>query len=236
VSTKETVLVVDDEQHIIELIEFNLRKEGYTVVTVQSGESALEAAVDSAPSLIVLDLMLPGIDGLTVCRKLKADPDTASIPIIMLTARSDDADVVTGLELGADDYLTKPFSPRVLVARIRAVLRRRGESETDSGSGTARVGALSIDRERREAECAGVELRLSTTEFEILWLLATHPGIVFTRTRIIDAVRGEDYAITERAVDVQILGLRRRLGEYGKAIETVRGVGYRLSRDALRGE
>ena len=229
---QETVLVVDDEQHINELIDFNLRKEGFTVVTVQSGESALNAALEHKPVLIVLDLMLPGIDGLTVCRKLKADPETASTPIVMLTARSDDADVVTGLELGADDYLTKPFSPRVLVARIRAVLRRKRESESSQKTDVARIGSLSVDRERHEVRCGTRDLHLSATEFEILWLFANHPGIVFTRTRIIDAVRGEDYAVTERTVDVQILGLRRKLREYGKAIETVRGVGYRLAHDA----
>ncbi|MFP3959895.1 MAG: response regulator [Spirochaetaceae bacterium] len=229
-SPAETILVVDDETDILELITYNLETHGYTVVTVQSGEEALRRVNDTEPDLIVLDLMLPGQDGLSVCRALKADPATAAIPILMLTAKSEDSDVVRGLELGADDYLTKPFSPKVLVARIRAVLRRRSERGELGAAKSIRAGKLLIDRNRHEVRTDdGKKIDLSSTEFEILWFLASHPTWVFSRAKIIDAIRGEDYAVTERAVDVQILGLRRKLGTYGSYIQTVRGVGYRLS-------
>ena len=230
----DSVLVVDDEVDILELITYNLSKEGFEVIAVETGEAALEHARRNAPALIVLDLMLPGLDGLTVCKQLKREPATAGIPILMLTAKSEDSDVVAGLELGADDYLTKPFSPRVLVARIRAVLRRRAEQGAPNGhAGAQRIeaGSIVIDRNRHEVLCGGNEVTLSATEFAILWFLASHPSWVFSRTQIIDAIRGEDYAVTERAVDVQILGLRRKLGEYGRYVETVRGVGYRLNPD-----
>ncbi|MFP4011993.1 MAG: response regulator [Spirochaetaceae bacterium] len=229
-SATETILVVDDETDILELITYNLETHGYTVVTVQSGEEALRRVGNTEPDLIVLDLMLPGQDGLSVCKALKADPATAAIPILMLTAKSEDSDVVRGLELGADDYLTKPFSPKVLVARIRAILRRRSERGELGAAKSIRVGKLLIDRNRHEVRTDdGKKIDLSSTEFEILWFLASHPTWVFSRAKIIDAIRGEDYAVTERAVDVQILGLRRKLGTYGSYIQTVRGVGYRLS-------
>lgn len=226
---KETILVVDDEVDILELIRYNLVKEGYSVVAVETGEEALRRVNESLPDLVVLDLMLPGQDGLSVCKRLKSDAATAAVPILMLTAKSEDSDVVAGLELGADDYLTKPFSPRVLIARIRAVLRRRDERSEGTAVQTMRVGELAIDRNRHEVVCGNRKVDLSATEFAILWFLASHPKWVFSRTKIIDAIRGEDYAVTERAVDVQILGLRRKLGEYGSYIQTVRGVGYRLS-------
>jgi len=232
VKTADSVLVVDDEVDILELIKYNLAKDGFEVVTVETGEAALEQVRKKPPALIVLDLMLPGLDGLTVCKQLKRHPSTAGIPILMLTAKSEDSDVVAGLELGADDYLTKPFSPRVLIARIRAVLRRRAEQNGQHGQATpARIeaGPIVIDRNRHEVLCDGSEVTLSATEFAILWFLASHPSWVFSRTQIIDAIRGDDYAVTERAVDVQILGLRRKLGEYGRYVETVRGVGYRLT-------
>ncbi|MFP4638547.1 MAG: response regulator [Spirochaetaceae bacterium] len=229
-SATETILVVDDETDILELITYNLETHGYTVVTVQSGEEALRRVGNTEPDLIVLDLMLPGQDGLSVCKALKADPATAAIPILMLTAKSEDSDVVRGLELGADDYLTKPFSPKVLVARIRAVLRRRSERGELGAAKSIRAGKLLIDRNRHEVRTDdGKKIDLSSTEFEILWFLASHPTWVFSRAKIIDAIRGEDYAVTERAVDVQILGLRRKLETYGSYIQTVRGVGYRLS-------
>ncbi len=226
---RQHILVVDDETDILELISYNLRREGFDVSTVETGEAALKFLENTSPSMIVLDLMLPGVDGLSVCRRLKSADSTASIPVLMLTAKSEDSDVVTGLELGADDYLTKPFSPRVLVARIRAILRRRVESGQAPAGTSVTVGSLSIDRARRHVRCDGKDLNLSATEFDILWFLALNPGWVYTRTQIIDAVRGADYAVTERSVDVQILGLRRKLGDMGSCIETVRGVGYRLN-------
>ncbi|TVQ23845.1 MAG: DNA-binding response regulator [Spirochaetaceae bacterium] len=223
------ILVVDDETDILELIAYNLRREKFDVSTVETGEDAIRFIAETPPALVVLDLMLPGLDGLSVCRKLKQEKRSADIPILMLTAKSEDADVVKGLELGADDYLTKPFSPRVLVARIRAILRRRSETGAQPAGTSVSVGEIHIDRARRHVRCGKHDLQLSATEFDILWFLALNPGWVYARTQIIDAVRGADYAVTERSVDVQILGLRRKLGEHGAMIETVRGVGYRLN-------
>ena len=177
--------------------------------------------------MIVLDLMLPGVDGLDVCKILKHDPLTSSIPVIMLTAKSEEADIIVGLELGADDYITKPFSPRILSARIKAVLRRRQREDHD-GSSAITIGELHIDPSRYEVSVQGMQVQLTTTEFGILLYLARRPGWVFTRYQIIDAVKGEDYIVTDRAVDVQIVSLRKKLGALGHLIETVRGVGYRF--------
>jgi two-component system, OmpR family, alkaline phosphatase synthesis response regulator PhoP len=224
---KERILVVDDEEDILELVRYNLTKDGYKVTCVASGEAALASAKDQVPDLVVLDLMLPGVDGLDVCRALKADAKTAHVPIVMLTAKGEEADIVTGLELGADDYMTKPFSPRVLLARIRSVLRKTSRAEGDDHE-VVQVHDLVINPGRREVLYKGKGIDLTYTEFGILHLLARRPGWVFTRYQIIDGVRGEDYAVTDRSVDVQIAGLRKKLGSAGKYIETVRGVGYRF--------
>jgi two-component system, OmpR family, alkaline phosphatase synthesis response regulator PhoP len=224
---KERILVVDDEEDLRELLRYNLTKEGYRVVCVASGEEALRAIRTQPPDLIVLDLMLPGVDGLEVCRTLRSSVSTASIPIVMLTARGEDADIVTGLELGADDYITKPFSPRVLSARMKAVLRRKPRQARDEFSAIA-VHDLLIDPARHEVLVNRQPVALTATEFGILHFLARRPGWVFTRDQIISAVRGDDYAVTERSVDVQIVGLRKKLGSAGNCIETVRGIGYRF--------
>lgn len=224
---KEKILVVDDEEDIRELVRYNLEKEGYVVDCVLSGEQALRPAREERPDLILLDLMLPGLDGLDVCRQLKSSPVTGIIPVIMLTAKGEDADVVSGLELGAEDYIIKPFSPRVLLARVKVVLRRR-RSPSSEDSPVVRVHDLSIDPERHEALSEGKPVGLTATEFKILHFLARRPGRVFSRDYIISAVRGDDYAVTERSVDVQIVSLRKKLGKSGDAIETVRGVGYRI--------
>lgn len=224
---KERILVVDDEEDILELVRFNLAREGYPIICTTSGEESLKIAQKEHPDLIVLDLMLPGIDGLDVAKALKNDIKTRDIPIIMLTAKGEEADIVTGLELGADDYVTKPFSPRVLVARVRAVLRR-GASEGVGDESVLKVHNLLIHPGRREVLVNGEQTQLTYTEFGILNFLATRPGWVFTRSQIVDAVRGDDYPVTERSVDVQIVGLRKKLGPSGKYIETVRGVGYRF--------
>ncbi|MFP4329403.1 MAG: response regulator [Spirochaetaceae bacterium] len=225
---EEKILVVDDEADILELIRYNLQKEGFRVTTVKTGEEGLRVAKEQKPDAVVLDLMLPGLDGLSVCNRLKRDEATRGIPVIMLTAKAEDSDIVTGLELGADDYVTKPFSPKVLSARIRAVLRRTLESETLLKENVITVQGITIDSSRHEVSVEGKILPLSPTEFSILEHLARSPGWVFSRTRIIDAVKGKDYPVTERSVDVQILGLRKKLGEAGRCIETVRGVGYRM--------
>lgn len=229
--SKEQILVIEDEEDILALVHYNLTKEGFRVATATSGEDGLAAARSQLPELILLDLMLPGIDGLEVCRALKRAPETAAVPIVMMTAKGEEADVVAGLELGADDYVTKPFSPRVLLARVRAVLRRRSEAAApnkNEGEGTITVGGLVIHPGRNEVLADGTPVELTFTEFRVLHLLASRPGWVFTRYQIVNAVRGEDYAVTDRAVDVQIVGLRKKLGPCGKAIETVRGVGYRF--------
>ncbi|OEU79000.1 MAG: DNA-binding response regulator [Desulfobacterales bacterium S5133MH4] len=224
---KEKILVVDDEEDILELVRFNLSREGYEVSRATSGEEALRLVRSEMPGLIVLDLMLPGIDGLEVTRCLKNEHNTKNTPIVMLTAKGEEADIVTGLELGADDYITKPFSPRILVARVKAVLRRKVEQSRDETS-ALRIHDLVINPGRHEVLVSGKPIELTFTEFGILNYLARRPGWVFTRFQIVDAVRGEDYPVTDRSVDVQIVGLRRKLGPCGKYIETVRGVGYRF--------
>ncbi|HKK47970.1 MAG TPA: response regulator [Alkalispirochaeta sp.] len=223
----QTILVVDDEVDIQELVRYNLQKEGYTVHTVGTGEAALTAVEQIHPAAIVLDLMLPGIDGIQVCNRLKKQDHTQEIPVIMLTAKTEDADMVAGLEMGADDYITKPFSPKVLIARLRAVMRRTEAADTPV-SGTLAVHGVTIDISRHEVYCGDTETALSATEFAILAFLMTNPGWVFSRTQIIDAVHGKDYPVTERSVDVQILGLRKKLESCGSLVETVRGVGYRF--------
>jgi two-component system alkaline phosphatase synthesis response regulator PhoP len=219
--------VVEDEEDLLELISFNLKKEGYRVSTAADGEEAIQRAKAQLPELIVLDLLLPRVDGLSVCKTLKADPLTAQIPIVMLTAKSEEADVVSGLELGADDYITKPFSPRVLIARLRSVLRRRSQQEVDD-SAALRVRELVIHPGRHEVLIGTDPIELTFTEFRLLHFLARRPGWAFSRAQIVDAVKGEDYPVTERSVDVQIVGLRKKLGSLGSYIETVRGVGYRF--------
>ncbi|MBW2368482.1 MAG: response regulator transcription factor [Deltaproteobacteria bacterium] len=225
--TKETILVVDDEEDILELIRYNLSREGYEIVCAESGEKALEHAQSKVPDLIVLDLMLPGQDGLEVAKKLKNSPKSKHVPIIMLTAKGEEADIVTGLELGADDYVTKPFSPRILLARIKVILRRHAKP-TEGEDETIRVHELTIHPGRREVLADGQVIDLTYTEFQILSCLAKRPGWVLTRSQIVDAVRGGDYPVTDRSVDVQIVGIRKKLGPYGKYIQTVRGVGYRF--------
>jgi len=223
---KATILVVDDEEDIRELVQLHLSREGFKVVLAETGEQALKLVQAQPPGLVVLDLMLPGVDGLEVCKRMKADPRTQKVPIVMLTAKGEEADIVTGLELGADDYMTKPFSGKVLVARIRRILRRKRE-ETD-GEGVVEIHDLVIDPARHEILIEGKPIELTLTEFNILHTLAGRPGRVFTRYQIVDAIHGDDYLVTDRAIDVQIVSLRKKLGPYAKYIETVRGVGYRF--------
>ena len=224
---KEHILVIEDEEDILALIHYNLVKDGYRVSCAGTGEAGLQLARRERPDLILLDLMLPGIDGLEVCRALRKDEATLNIPVVMITARGEEADIVAGLEMGADDYVTKPFSPRVLISRVRAVLRRQKKGSDDAAE-VLRIGDLAIHPGRNEVLVAGEPVELTFTEFRVLHFLAGRPGWVFTRYQIVNAVRGEDYAVTERAVDVQIVGLRKKLGPCGGYIETVRGVGYRF--------
>lgn len=224
---RHQVLVVEDESDILELIRYNLSKEGYAVETAATGEQALLAARRRQPDVVLLDLMLPGVDGLDVCRTLKSDPRTNRVPIIMVTAKGEDVDVVTGLEVGADDYLTKPFSPKVLLARVRAILRR-SKAVTVDETELVRIHELNIDPGRHEVTVNNHPVDLTYTEFRILHLLARRPGWVFARAQIVEAVRGEEYPVTDRSVDVHMVSLRRKLGDAGRYVETVRGVGYRF--------
>lgn len=224
---KENILVVEDEEDLLELVRYNLAKEGYIVLGVTTGEDALRIARTRPFDMAILDLMLPGVDGLEVCKTLKNNPKTQQMPIIMLTAKGEEADIVTGLELGADDYVTKPFSPRVLLARMKAVFRRRNETPQEDDK-PVHIHDMVIHPGRHEVVIDGKRVDLTFTEFKVIHFLARRPGWVFTRYQIVDSVHGEDYAVTERSVDVQIVGLRKKLGDAGKYIETVRGVGYRF--------
>jgi len=224
----QRILVVDDEEDLLELVRYNLSKEGFQVRCVATGEAAIQEARSYLPDVILLDLMLPSVDGLVVCKTLKSHPQTQHIPIVMLTAKTEEADVVSGLELGADDYITKPFSPRVLLARIRAVLRRKVKQSQDEDVSTIQVHDMVIHPGRHEVLLRGRPVDLTFTEFRLLQFLARKPGWAFSRGQIVDAVKGEDYPVTERSVDVQVAGLRKKMGDLGRYIETVRGVGYRF--------
>ena len=223
----ELILVIEDEEDIRELIRYNLEKDGYRVMSANSGEEGLLSVRNSPPDLVVLDLMLPGIDGLQVCREMKADPVLKSVPIVMVTARGEEPDVVSGLELGADDYISKPFSPKVLLARVKTVLRRQQTGGVDLQS-IVRHERLLVNPQRREVAIDNERIELTNTEFKLLHFLIRQPGIVFTRDQIVEGVHGDDYPVTDRSVDVQVVGLRKKLLEYGACIETVRGVGYRF--------
>lgn len=225
---KETILVVDDEEDIIELIKYNLKNEGYAILIALTGEEALKIAKKSQPDLIVLDLMLPGIDGLEVTKHLKNNEATQEIPIVMLTAKGEESDIITGLELGANDYISKPFSPKVLVARIRAILRRRRKNSPGTVDRIKQEGDMIIDQARHLVTVEGNPLDLTLSEFGLLSFLADKKGWVFTRGQIVDAIRGENYAVTERTIDVMMVGLRKKLKNHSSLIETVRGVGYRF--------
>jgi two-component system alkaline phosphatase synthesis response regulator PhoP len=221
------VLIVDDEEEILQLIEYHALKSGYACTRAMTGVEAVRSARLLLPDLVVLDLMLPGTDGLQVCSMLKADVKTRHIPVVMLTAKGTEADVIRGLEAGADDYIVKPFSPQILMARIGAVLRRapkKGQDEAD----LVRIHAMVIHPGRHEVLLDGKPVDLSRTEFTLLHFLARRPGWVFTRSQIVDALHGPGYPVTDRAVDVQIVGLRKKLGTYESYIETIRGVGYRF--------
>jgi len=222
------ILVVEDDLALQELLLFNLQKDGWEVVLADSGEDALLKVVDLLPDMIILDLMLPGVDGKQVCQQVRRYPKTSSIPIIMISALGQDQDVVGGLDMGADDYLVKPFSPDVLLARIDAVLRRCDERPDDTGPAPISIHNLDIDPLCFTVKVDGESMMLTHTDFLILQLLASEPGRVFTRRQIIDAAHDKDVSISERSVDVQIVGLRRKIGKAGRFIETVRGVGYRM--------
>ena len=222
------ILTIEDEPDIRELISFNLKKNGFSTISAENGELAISVAREQLPDLILLDLMLPGIHGLDVCRILKTDPTTKNIPIIMLTALGQEENIIKGLETGADDYITKPFSLQVLNARIKSVLRRYETKKHHENGKTIIINGIHIIPRKRSVSINDIKITLTFTEFQILYLLASHPGWVFTRYQIINKIRGENHPVTDRSVDFQIVGLRKKMGDKGKIIETIRGVGYRF--------
>lgn len=223
---KGIILVIDDEKDLIELVRYNLEKEGYAVIGAADGEAGLGLAGREKPDLVVIDLMLPGMDGLEVCRRLRQEPLTAQIPVLMLTARSSEADRIIGLELGADDYMTKPFSPRELAARVKAILRRSAGFRPEGA--VIRQGDLVIDPASHEVRCGHKLLDLTATEYRLLQFLSTHPGFVYSRSALIDGALGRDITVLERTIDVHIMSLRKKLGKCGAWIETIRGFGYKF--------
>ena len=228
---KGRILIVDDEEDILSLVEYNLKKEGYRTIGVKTGEAALQLVEEETPDLIILDLMLPEMDGLEVCRILKSNENTSDIPIIMLTAKGEETDIVVGLEIGADDYVTKPFSPRVLLARTKALLRRKTKEPISKE--IIQVENLVIDTGKYLVTIEGKPISLTSTEFNLLRFLAQHRGKVFTRNQLLDNVWKDETFVIDRTVDVHIRSLRKKLGSAANLIETVRGVGYRL---AMRSE
>ena len=233
--SKRRLVIVEDEAEIAELVQFHVQREGFSADIIHSGRVALESIRNNPPDLVVLDLMLPDVDGLEVCRRLKWDAATRDIPVLILSAKGEEADVVTGLELGADDYVTKPFSPRVLMARIKTITRRADSTpdRTTAAEQPGRIalagGLLVIDPGRHKVTIHGEEIDLTLTEFSLLHYLAQRPGFVRTRDQIIAAVHGKSTVLSSRTIDVHVTALRRKLGELASIIETVRGVGYRVA-------
>ena len=232
---KKTILVVEDDEDIQQLVGYNLIKAGFLVEYGDSGEQAMETIRNQTPDLILLDLMLPGMDGTELCRIIRSDSRLSELPIIMLTAKGEESDIISGLDHGADDYVTKPFSPKILISRVKAVLRRKARDSavqpSDPGN-VIKINDLVIDPGRYEVKIAGKPVSLTPTEFGILQLLSKKAGWVFTRQQIIDEVRGYDYLVTPRTIDVQVFSLRKKMGDAGRKIETVRGIGYRFNDSA----
>lgn len=226
--TKEVILIIEDDPEIQELLSHSLSKEGWKLLQAKTGEEGLKILKTKKVSCILLDIMLPGMDGLKVLKKIKEIEQCRNIPVIMTTAKGEEADIVTGLELGADDYVVKPYSPKVLIARIRAGLRRLEENSSPASASFWQQGELKLDAARHAAYYGDKQLDLFATEFALLKHFLSNPEIVFSRNQIIAAIHGQDYPVTDRSVDVQILGLRKKLGEAGDMIETIRGVGYRF--------
>jgi two-component system phosphate regulon response regulator PhoB len=227
-AAKAVILIIEDDPGIQELLSFAMSREGWKLVQVKTGEEGLEKLKKEPANCVLLDIMLPGMDGLKVLKKIKEIEQCRNVPVIMTTAKGEEADIVTGLELGADDYVVKPYSPKVLIARIRAGLRRQEEGGVRKKALAWQQGKLKLDAARHEAFCGDKPLDLYATEFALLRHFISHPDMVFSRNQIITAIKGPDYPVTDRSVDVQILGLRKKLGEAGDMIETIRGVGYRF--------
>jgi DNA-binding response OmpR family regulator len=224
---KATILVIEDDKDIVELVRYNLEREGFRVLDAGDGEQGLAAAVRNKPDLVVLDLMLPGVDGLEVCRRIRSHDELRGTPVVILTAKGEESDIVIGLELGADDYLAKPFSPRELVARLKAVLRRAIRAEEAGDRSRIELGDVVLDSQRYEVTVADKLVPLTRAEFRLLWALARRPGRVFPRDELIDKITAGESYIIDRNVDVHISSIRRKLGKAGDLIATVRGIGYK---------
>ena len=224
----KNIVVIEDEPDILEVLNYNLKREGYSVFTSMDGAGGLTLIQSKMPDLVLLDLMLPGMDGLDICRHLKNDQRTRHIAIVMVTAKGTESDVVLGLELGADDYITKPFSPRELVARVSAVLRRANNNYPHSQSDCLRFDGLNIDARKHQVSLHGTEVKFTATEFRILYYLASHPGQVFSRDQILDRALGTGTIVVDRNIDVHIRAVRKKLADEQEFIETIRGVGYRF--------
>jgi DNA-binding response OmpR family regulator len=233
---KRTILVVDDERDLVDLIAYNLTRHGYGVLTAIDGNDALDIATRELPDLIILDLMMPGMEGTEVARRLKSDSRTSQIPVVMLTAKGEETDVVVGLTIGADDYVTKPFSMKILLARISTVLRRNEPAPVLVGAGgpagtdgtALKAGPLTIDTARHEVTVGGEPVKLTLTEFKLLSALVGARGRVLTRDQLMDKAMGTDVFVTDRAIDVHVTAIRKKLGKANWLVHTVRGVGYRL--------
>ena len=223
---KETILVVEDDPDIVELLEYSLEREGYKVLAASDGEKGLSEARRRKPALVLLDLMLPGLDGLSICRALKEDGATKDIPVMMLTAKGEESDVVVGREFGADDYVRKPFSPRELIARIRAVMRR--SQPAPAVRSRIELGSVTLDKERHEVSVDDVPVTFTRSEFRLLWRLAKHPGRVYSRDELVESLTDGEAVILDRNIDVHVSSIRKKLGEHGGIVVTVRGVGYKV--------
>jgi len=230
---KPTIVVIEDEPDLLEVLQYNLAREGFQVEGATDGEEGLALITKSRPDLVLLDLMLPVIDGLEICRRVRYDSATRSVPIIMVSAKGEESDVILGLELGADDYVTKPFSPRELIARVRSVLRRGRSSSGAQVDSPVTINGVSIDPTRHEVTVDRSPVEFTATEFRILYFMASHPGRVYTREQLIRNAVGEDVVILERNIDVHVRAMRRKLGDRADLIETIRGVGYRFADAAM---
>ena len=225
--SRNKVVVIEDEPDIVEVVSYNLKREGYSVVAVDRGDEGLNIIRNQSPNLVILDLMLPGMDGLSICQQMKSDPLVRDIPIIIISAKSEESDVVIGLELGADDYLCKPFSPRELLARVKAVLRRRPAAD-DQAKERIVIQDLMIDAARHEVRANNELVNLTATEFKLLYQLALQPGRAFTREQLLNRVVGPGVVVVDRNIDVHIRSVRKKLGACSHMVQTIRGVGYRL--------
>jgi two-component system phosphate regulon response regulator PhoB len=224
--SKQTILIIEDERALVEVLTYNLRKEGFEIQSATDGQDGLRRAQTTLPDLIVLDLMLPVVEGLEVCRVLKSGARTRDIPLLMLTARSEEVDEIVGFQMGADDYVTKPFKIKPLIQRIKALLRRKKSVGTEGD--VVAAGGIEIDRAQHRAMVAGEQLNLTPTEFRLLWALVRQPGRAFSRHELMESAMGDDALVLERTIDVHVKSLRQKLGARAEQIETVRGVGYRF--------